>query len=160
MASALALKVPSSSSQGQGLGITSSRSTPEGSRASSPTITKSTSATSNATATSSTSAGTSKLTLNTTGKVEDISSPHELTAFVETLLGQLEGKFDEMSSSVLARMDQMSTRVDALEASIQDIINGDFESNVSVPQSPTASSVFGGGSGKSGSGGMLGVNGR
>lgn len=30
-------------------------------------------------------------------------------------------------------MTQMSTRVDALEASIQDIINGDL----SVPQSPT-----------------------
>jgi hypothetical protein len=32
-------------------------------------------------------------------------------------------------------VDQMSTRVDALEASIQDIINGDV--SVSVPQSPS-----------------------
>ncbi|KAF8645860.1 hypothetical protein AX16_007518 [Volvariella volvacea WC 439] len=62
----------------------------------------------------------------------DISSPHELTAFVETLLTQLDSKFDEMSDQILERMTQMSTRVDALEAAIQDIINGD----VTVPQSP------------------------
>ncbi|PPQ63221.1 hypothetical protein CVT24_005681 [Panaeolus cyanescens] len=62
----------------------------------------------------------------------DISSPHELTAFVETLLEQLESKFDDMSTQILDRMSQMSTRVDALEASIQDIINGD-----NVPQSPS-----------------------
>ncbi|KAJ7056779.1 heat shock factor binding protein 1-domain-containing protein, partial [Mycena amicta] len=63
----------------------------------------------------------------------DISSPHELTAFVETLLEQLDSKFDEMSTQILDRMNQMSTRVDALEASIQDIINADL----SVPQSPS-----------------------
>jgi heat shock factor-binding protein 1 len=34
---------------------------------------------------------------------EDISSPHELTAFVETLLGQLEAKFDDMSSQILEK---------------------------------------------------------
>ncbi|KAF8207000.1 heat shock factor binding protein 1-domain-containing protein [Mycena galopus ATCC 62051] len=62
----------------------------------------------------------------------DISSPHELTAFVETLLEQLDTKFDEMSTQILDRMTQMSTRVDALEASIQDIINGDV-----LPQSPS-----------------------
>lgn len=32
---------------------------------------------------------------------------------------------------------QMSSRVDALEASIQDIINGDISTSVSVPQSPS-----------------------
>ncbi|KAF8071574.1 heat shock factor binding protein 1-domain-containing protein [Lyophyllum atratum] len=67
----------------------------------------------------------------------DISSPHELTAFVESLLEQLDTKFDEMSSQILDRMSQMSTRVDALEASIQDIINGDM----SVPQSPSPNSA-------------------
>ncbi|KXN82966.1 Heat shock factor-binding protein 1 [Leucoagaricus sp. SymC.cos] len=69
----------------------------------------------------------------------DISSPHELTAFVETLLEQLDTKFDDMSKQILDRMSQMSSRVDALEASIQDIINGDIGSNVSasIPQSPS-----------------------
>ncbi|KAI0290258.1 heat shock factor binding protein 1-domain-containing protein [Multifurca ochricompacta] len=68
----------------------------------------------------------------------DISSPHELTAFVETLLEQLDSKFDEMSSQILERMMQMSQRVDALEASIQDIINGDAPSSSapSIPPSP------------------------
>ncbi|KAI0342923.1 hypothetical protein BDW22DRAFT_1484458 [Trametopsis cervina] len=69
----------------------------------------------------------------------DISSPHELTAFVEALLEQLDTKFDDMSTQILDRMGQMSTRVDALEASIQDIINGDTTgpAPASMPQSPT-----------------------
>ncbi|KAH9974263.1 heat shock factor binding protein 1-domain-containing protein [Lactifluus volemus] len=67
----------------------------------------------------------------------DISSPHELTAFVETLLEQLDSKFDDMSSQIIDRMMQMSQRVDALEASIQDIINGDAPSS-STPSLPTS----------------------
>ncbi|KAI0292036.1 heat shock factor binding protein 1-domain-containing protein [Russula brevipes] len=68
----------------------------------------------------------------------DISSPHELTAFVETLLEQLDAKFDDMSSQIIDRMMQMSQRVDSLEASIQDIINGDGASTVAptAPSSP------------------------
>ncbi|KAN0126107.1 Heat shock factor binding protein 1 domain containing protein [Lactarius tabidus] len=71
----------------------------------------------------------------------DISSPHELTAFVETLLEQLDTKFDDMSSQIVDRMVQMSQRVDALEASIQDIINGDAPSGStpSIPPSPGVS---------------------
>ncbi|KAK7461839.1 hypothetical protein VKT23_008268 [Stygiomarasmius scandens] len=67
--------------------------------------------------------------------LNNISSPHELTAFVENLLENLDSKFDEMSSQILERMTQMSTRVDALEAAIQDIINGDV--TTSVPPSPS-----------------------
>jgi len=72
----------------------------------------------------------------------DISSPHELTAFVETLLEQLEAKFDDVSSQILERMNQMSTRVDSLEASIQDIINVDLPHHPSTgtPQSPSLTS--------------------
>ncbi|KAF8840214.1 hypothetical protein BDN67DRAFT_1069513 [Paxillus ammoniavirescens] len=66
----------------------------------------------------------------------EISSPHELTAFVETLLEQLDAKFDDMSSQILDRMTQMSNRVDALENAIQDIISGDV-TTPNVPQSPT-----------------------
>ncbi|KAI0002535.1 heat shock factor binding protein 1-domain-containing protein [Russula compacta] len=77
----------------------------------------------------------------------DISSPHELTAFVETLLEQLDTKFDDMSSQIIERMMQMSQRVDALEASIQDIINGDAPSNSSstltpnIPSSPASNTT-------------------
>ncbi|KAG6337115.1 hypothetical protein ID866_1989 [Astraeus odoratus] len=70
----------------------------------------------------------------------EISSPHELTAFVETLLEQLDTKFDEMSSQILDRMIQMSNRVDALEAAIQDIISGD----VATPNAPQSPTPFGG----------------
>ncbi|TFY65085.1 hypothetical protein EVG20_g5722 [Dentipellis fragilis] len=95
----------------------------------------------------------------------DISSPHELTAYVENLLEQLDAKFDDMSSQILERSEslalvrrtrshqltvvnfiratlvmQMSSRVDALEASIQDIINGDLGGTStpghSIPPSP------------------------
>ncbi|KIJ62847.1 hypothetical protein HYDPIDRAFT_41553 [Hydnomerulius pinastri MD-312] len=68
----------------------------------------------------------------------EISSPHELTAFVETLLEQLDTKFDEMSSQILDRMMQMSNRVDALENAIQDIISGD----VTTPSVSQSSSPF------------------
>jgi len=70
----------------------------------------------------------------------DISSPHELTAFVETLLEQLENKFDDISTQILDRMTQMSGRVDALEAAIHDIItSGDnpVPYPFGVPQSPS-----------------------
>ncbi|KAH9943691.1 heat shock factor binding protein 1-domain-containing protein [Amylocystis lapponica] len=67
----------------------------------------------------------------------DISSPHELTAFVESLLEQLDAKFDDMSSQILDRMEQMSTRVDALEVAIHDIISTDATAGpLSVPPSP------------------------
>jgi len=73
----------------------------------------------------------------------DISSPHELTAFVEKLLEQLETKFDDISTQILDRMTQMSSRVDSLEAAIQDIINGDSVGTPpvslgSVPESPAS----------------------
>ncbi|KIK58079.1 hypothetical protein GYMLUDRAFT_45627 [Collybiopsis luxurians FD-317 M1] len=80
--------------------------------------------------------------------LSNISSPHELTAFVETLLEQLDSKFDEMSTQILDRMTQMSTRVDALEAAIQDIINGDLN----IPQSPTPNPGTPGGMRRSDSG--------
>ncbi|KAJ8072073.1 hypothetical protein PQX77_015234 [Marasmius sp. AFHP31] len=86
--------------------------------------------------TESTTADNSSLTTNKPKGnlgVNHISSPHELTAFVETLLEQLDTKFDEMSSQILERMSQMSTRVDSLEASIQDIINGDVPSAPGTP---------------------------
>ncbi|KAI0261136.1 hypothetical protein BC834DRAFT_897427 [Gloeopeniophorella convolvens] len=71
----------------------------------------------------------------------DISSPHELTAFVETLLEQLDAKFNDMSSQIIDRMMQTSNRVDALESSIQDIINGDGASSTAPSDSPSPAPV-------------------
>ncbi|KAF8727176.1 hypothetical protein AX14_007521 [Amanita brunnescens Koide BX004] len=80
-----------------------------------------------------TSSGNSSTTKVGTIAPSDISSPHELTAFVESLLERLNSNFDDMSNQILDRMNQMSSRVDALEAAIQDIINGD----ITAPQSPS-----------------------
>ncbi|QRV89769.1 hypothetical protein RhiJN_17787 [Ceratobasidium sp. AG-Ba] len=78
-----------------------------------------------------------------TAKPEDITSPHELTAFIENLLNQVETGFDDMSAQVLERMSQMSSRVDSLEIAVQDLINGDL----SAPM-PTLTPQPTGGSGQ------------
>ncbi|THH04436.1 hypothetical protein EW145_g5528 [Phellinidium pouzarii] len=93
--------------------------------------------TSSQTPTNATSSSTAASTSTAAVNVADITSPHELTAFVEDLLERLDTKFDDMSSQILERMNQMSSRVDALETSIQDIINGDITAGPSVPQSPS-----------------------
>ncbi|KDQ07497.1 hypothetical protein BOTBODRAFT_38795 [Botryobasidium botryosum FD-172 SS1] len=88
------------------------------------------------TAPSSATTATAPLASTKALRPEDISSPHELTAFVDVLLTQLETRFDEMSAQVLDRMNQMSTRVDALEFAIQDLINGDV-AGPATPQTPS-----------------------
>ncbi|KAG8767659.1 hypothetical protein FRC12_006121 [Ceratobasidium sp. 428] len=77
-----------------------------------------------------------------TTKPEDITSPHELTVFIENLLNQVETGFDDMSSQILERMTQMSSRVDSLEIAVQDLINGDLSAPgpVLTPQ-PTGGSA-------------------
>ncbi|KAF2196256.1 hypothetical protein GQ43DRAFT_476490 [Delitschia confertaspora ATCC 74209] len=47
------------------------------------------------------------------------TSTSELTAVVEELLGQLSTKFSSVSSELLSKMDDMSRRLDNLEATIQ-----------------------------------------
>ena len=83
---------------------------------------------------------------------------------MESLLEQLDAKFDDMSSQILDRSEllaptcvatdltalsvmQMSTRVDALEAAIQDIINGEAATPgpPSMPQSPAVAQRRNGG---------------
>ncbi|SAM82267.1 uncharacterized protein UBRO_20656 [Ustilago bromivora] len=54
----------------------------------------------------------------------DISSPHQLIDWVDTVLGQLESRFDDMNGQVTSRMNEMSSRIDALGSSIQDLIHG------------------------------------
>ncbi|KAJ1027588.1 hypothetical protein NDA18_003589 [Ustilago nuda] len=49
----------------------------------------------------------------------DISSPHQLIDWVDTVLGQLESRFDDMNGQITSRMNEMSSRIDALESSIQ-----------------------------------------
>ncbi|KAF2486071.1 heat shock factor binding protein 1-domain-containing protein [Neohortaea acidophila] len=46
------------------------------------------------------------------------TAPSELVAVVDDLLNQLSSKFSNMSSELIGKMDEMSRRLDALEASI------------------------------------------
>ncbi|OCK93180.1 uncharacterized protein K441DRAFT_148816 [Cenococcum geophilum 1.58] len=50
--------------------------------------------------------------------VSDTASS-ELTAVVDELLGQLSTKFSSISSELITKMDDMSRRLDNLEATIQ-----------------------------------------
>ncbi|KIJ50936.1 hypothetical protein M422DRAFT_44169 [Sphaerobolus stellatus SS14] len=72
---------------------------------------------------------------------ENISSPHELTAFVENILVQLESKFDDMSAQVLDRMDQLSSRITTLEESLKDLLSSDFSNANSMPGSPASGNL-------------------
>ncbi|KAG0660255.1 hypothetical protein C6P46_004709 [Rhodotorula mucilaginosa] len=53
-----------------------------------------------------------------------VTSPLELTQFVDTLLNDLEARFDSLSSDVLSRLNSLSTRVDSLETSLADLMSG------------------------------------
>ncbi|KAF2453234.1 heat shock factor-binding protein [Lineolata rhizophorae] len=47
------------------------------------------------------------------------AAPAELTAVVDELLNQLSTKFSSVSSEIMEKMDEMSRRLDNLEATIQ-----------------------------------------
>ncbi|WVW82269.1 hypothetical protein I302_104275 [Kwoniella bestiolae CBS 10118] len=64
---------------------------------------------------------------------KDVVSPGELCGFVDTLLAQLETRFDEMSDQVLARMNEMSHRIDNLENAIENLMQDDLHENVISP---------------------------
>ncbi|KAF2734136.1 hypothetical protein EJ04DRAFT_494144 [Polyplosphaeria fusca] len=57
-------------------------------------------------------------TISTLSSAND-SSTAELTAVVDELLGQLTQKFSSISGDLLSKMDDMSRRLDNLEATIQ-----------------------------------------
>lgn len=46
----------------------------------------------------------------------------DLTAFVQNLLEQMQGRFQTMSDSIIGRIDEMGNRIDDLERSIGDLI--------------------------------------
>ncbi|KAM0747387.1 hypothetical protein T439DRAFT_359714 [Meredithblackwellia eburnea MCA 4105] len=53
-----------------------------------------------------------------------VTSPQELTIFVDNLLTDLESRFDVLSTDVLSRLNSLSTRIDSLEGSISDLLSG------------------------------------
>ncbi|KAF2137470.1 uncharacterized protein K452DRAFT_291518 [Aplosporella prunicola CBS 121167] len=56
---------------------------------------------------------------STSNKQTEEGSSAELTAVVDELLNQLSSKFSNVSSELIAKMDDMSRRLDALESTIQ-----------------------------------------
>jgi len=57
--------------------------------------------------------------LSTTSTTTDASAPAELSAVVDELLNSLSNKFAGVSSEIFANMDEMSRRLDNLEATLQ-----------------------------------------
>ncbi|PWN28064.1 hypothetical protein BDZ90DRAFT_212941, partial [Jaminaea rosea] len=51
-----------------------------------------------------------------------ISSPHELTEWVESLLDNLQTRFDRMDRAAAERLDEMGKRLDRLEAGVEAMI--------------------------------------
>ncbi|WWC86231.1 uncharacterized protein L201_001104 [Kwoniella dendrophila CBS 6074] len=71
---------------------------------------------------------------SSTSGAKDIISPGELCGFVDTLLSQLETRFDEMSDQVLGRMNEMSQRIDNLENAIENLMQDDLGQDIISPQ--------------------------
>lgn len=51
------------------------------------------------------------------------AAENELTEFVDKLLKQMHEKFEDMSSSVNQRLDNLGGKIDEIEKSITDLIN-------------------------------------
>ncbi|KAM0789778.1 hypothetical protein ACM66B_006631 [Microbotryomycetes sp. NB124-2] len=68
----------------------------------------------------------------------EVTSPVELTQFVDSLLNDLEARFDTISSDVLSRLSSLSTRVDSLEASISELMSGNGSTSATRPDSNAA----------------------
>ncbi|KAF9120900.1 hypothetical protein BGW39_010998 [Mortierella sp. 14UC] len=62
-------------------------------------------------------------------------SPQELTLYVEKLLEQINAKFDGVSSQILGKMDEMSSRIDDLEKSIGELVQN-VEEEPKLPSAP------------------------
>jgi len=66
----------------------------------------------------------------------DPNAPQDLTLFVQTLLQQMQSKFEQMSESIIGRIDEMGNRIDDLEKSISDLMAqaGIEDSTVPTPK--------------------------
>ncbi|XP_065186447.1 heat shock factor-binding protein 1-like [Sycon ciliatum] len=53
------------------------------------------------------------------GAVENVE---DLTGFVQTLLTQMQDKFQHMSDAILGKLDEMTARVDELEAQVGNLV--------------------------------------
>ncbi|KAL0205116.1 hypothetical protein P9112_000423 [Eukaryota sp. TZLM1-RC] len=49
-------------------------------------------------------------------------TPEELTTFVQSLLQQMQSRFETMSDTILKRIDEMGTRIDELEGGVTQLL--------------------------------------
>jgi len=58
------------------------------------------------------------------GNGEEVpENAQDLTIFVQNLLEQMQQRFNQMSTSIIGRIDDMGTRIDDLEKSITDLMS-------------------------------------
>lgn len=70
---------------------------------------------------------------------DESAAPQQLSEWVESLLTQIEKRFDEQNKQVVNRMNEMADRIDALESSIQELVHGsDADANVKLSGAPHA----------------------
>ncbi|KAJ3292730.1 hypothetical protein HDU79_001124 [Rhizoclosmatium sp. JEL0117] len=50
------------------------------------------------------------------------ANSEELSAFVESLLAQMQSKFNSMSSEILGKMEEMGARIQDLETNIEELV--------------------------------------
>ncbi|CAG8447110.1 14987_t:CDS:2 [Cetraspora pellucida] len=62
----------------------------------------------------------------------DIQTPQELTAFVETMLRQLQTKFDDLSTQLVNKMEDMDSRIDVLQKSLETLMQQAATDNIIV----------------------------
>ncbi|GAA5997475.1 heat shock factor-binding 1 family protein [Rhodotorula paludigena] len=65
-----------------------------------------------------------------------VTSPLELTHFVDSLLSDLEARFDTISNDVLSRLNGLSSRVDSLETSLAQLMSGNAPAGAPAAGSP------------------------
>lgn len=70
----------------------------------------------------STSAATPAAATPATSISSSQNQPADLTAFVDSLLLELQTKFDDMSAQILGKMDKMHEKIHDLEKSIGDVV--------------------------------------
>jgi heat shock factor-binding protein 1 len=52
----------------------------------------------------------------------DPQNSQDLTVFVQTLLQQMQARFQTMSDNIISRIDEMGSRIDELEKSIAELM--------------------------------------
>jgi len=57
------------------------------------------------------------------GKESVPENAQDLTIFVQNLLEQMQNRFNQMSSSIIGRIDEMGNRIDDLEKSISELMS-------------------------------------